>query len=75
MKTLVVISGAVLWCILFAVCFWGGPAIIDSIHRSQRKNWGQEIGDSQEEKRTLRFYVVCFFVCIPVLLIIALFLE
>ena len=75
MKSLMILGGIILWCLLFAACFWGGPAIIESIRRSQKKNWGSEVGDPEEEKKTLRFYVVCFFVGIPVLLIAALFLE
>lgn len=72
MKNLVVIVVVIAWILLFAAVFWGGSAIIDSIQRSQKKNWGAEAGDPAHDKWMFRFYVVCFFVGIPVMLIIAL---
>ena len=38
MQALIIIGGVILWCLLFAACFWSGPAIIESIRRSQKKN-------------------------------------
>ena len=70
-----IIGAIILWCLLFAVCFWGGPAIIDSIYRSRKKNWGSDPEDADEEKKTFRLYVLCFFVGIPILSIAALFME
>lgn len=75
MQFLIITGAVILWLLLFAACFWGGPAIIESIRRSQKKNWGSEAGDPKEEKWTFRFYVICFFVGIPVLAVIALLQE
>ena len=75
MEPLVILGGMFLWLLLFAVCFWGGQAIIDSVHKSQKKKFGKEIGDPEADKKELRFYVILFFVGIPVLLVVALFLE
>lgn len=73
MKHLVIIGGIILWCLLFAAVFWGGSALIDSIARSQKKNWGRELGDPASDKWMFRFYVICFFVGIPILAVLALF--
>ena len=75
MEILLIIGAILLGGLLFAACFWGGPAIIESIRRSQKKNWGSEAGDHEEEKKTFRFYVICFFAGLPILLIAALFLQ
>lgn len=73
MQTLIIIGGIFLWCLLFAACFWGGPAIIKNIQKSQKKSWGKESGDPAHDIWTFRFYVICFFAGIPILLVIALF--
>ena len=71
----VILGAIILWCFLFAICFWGGCAIIDSIYRSRKKNWVSDPEGAEEEKKTFRLYVLCFFVGIPILSIAALFME
>lgn len=73
MKFLVVILIIIVWILLFAAVFWGGSALIDSIARSQKKNWGRELGDPASDKWMFRFYVICFFVGIPILAVLAFF--
>lgn len=75
MEMLVIIGAIMLWCVLFALCYWGGPVIIDRIYRKLNKSRGVGMEEAADEKKTFRIYVICFFVAIPLLSIATLFMK
>ena len=75
MEALVILGALLLWFVLFCVCFWGGSAIIDRIYRKQEKKQNIEPEELEAEKKTFRIYVICFFIGIPILSIVALFIK
>ena len=52
-----------------------GNRILDSAKKNAIKKWGAEERDYAHEKWAFRFYVIAFFVGIPILLLIALWQE
>ena len=66
----VIILAIIAWCLLFAGVYTLGMHILKSNRKNAIKRRGQEIEDYEHEKRMFRFYVIAFFVGIPILFII-----
>ena len=75
MKVLPIILGVIIWILLFLAVYFIGSRIIESQRSSAKKRWGIEERDYEHEKWMFRFYVIAFFVGIPLLLVIALWQE
>ena len=60
---------------LFIVVYSIGSRIIELQRNSAKKKWGIEERDYDHEKWIFRFYVIAFFVGVPLLLVIALWQE
>ena len=69
------IIGIIIWILLFLLVWFIGNRILDSAQKNEIKKWGPEQRDYAHEKWTFRFYVIAFFVGIPILLLIALWQE
>lgn len=69
------IIGIIIWILLFLLIWFTGNWILDSSQKKAVKKWGMEERDYAHEKWTFRFYVIAFFVGIPILLVIALWQE
>lgn len=63
------------WILLFWIVYAVGGWVLDAQQKSAKKKWGTEERDYAHEKWTFRFYVIAFFVGIPLLLGIALYQE
>lgn len=70
-----IIAGIVIWVLLFFLVYWIGNRILDSSRRYAIKKWEIEERDYDYEKWQFRFYVITFFIGIPVLFFIAVFQE
>lgn len=75
MKGLLIFIGAVVWVLLFLLVFFGGSWIVESARKNAVKKWGTEERDYDHEKWMFRFYVIAFFVGIPILVVLALLKE
>ena len=69
------IIGIIIWILLFLLVWFIGNWILDSAKKNAIKKWGTEERDYAHEKWTFRFYVIAFFLGIPILLLIALWQE
>ena len=67
--------GIIIWILLFLLVWFIGNWILDSAKKNAIKKWGTEERDYAHEKWTFRFYVIAFFLGIPILLLIALWQE
>ncbi len=75
MKWLPIILGIIIWIVLFLLVYFLGGWILESGRKNAIKKWGIEDCDYDDEKWTFRFYVIAFFVGIPLLFGIALWQE
>ena len=75
MKGLLIFIGIVVWVLLFLLVFFGGSWIVESARKNAVKKWGTEERDYDHEKWMFRFYVIAFFVVIPILVVLALLKE
>lgn len=75
MKGLLIFIGIVVWVLLFLLVFFGGSWIVESARKNAVKKWGTEERDYDHEKWMFRFYVIAFFVGIPILVVLALLKE
>ena len=75
MKGLLIILGVIIWILLFIVVYSIGSRIIELQRNSAKKKWGIEERDYDHEKWIFRFYVIAFFVGVPLLLVIVLWQE
>ena len=75
MKGLVIFIGIIIWILLFCLVFFGGRWILESSRKHSLKKWKMEERDYEYEKWQYSFYVIAFFVGIPLLLGIALWQE
>ena len=55
--------------------YFVGGRILDTSRKKALKKWGVEERDYAHEKWMFRFYVIAFFVGIPLLMVIALWQE
>lgn len=69
------IIGIIIWILFFLLVWFIGNRILDSSKKNAIKKWGTEERDYAHEKWTFRFYVIAFFVGIPILLLLALLQE
>ena len=70
-----IIIGIILWILLFLIVYFVGGRILDTSRKKALKKWGVEERDYAHEKWIFRFYVIDFFVGIPLLIVIALWQE
>ena len=70
-----IIIGIILWILLFLIVYFVGGRILDTSRKKAFKKWGVEERDYAHEKWMFRFYVIAFFVGIPLLMVIALWQE
>lgn len=70
-----IIIGIILWILLFLIVYFVGGRILDTSRKKALKKWGVEERDYAHEKWMFRFYVIAFFVGIPLLMVIALWQE
>lgn len=63
------------WILLFWIVYAVGGWILDAQQKSAKKKWGTEERDYAHEKWTFHFYLIAFFVGIPLLLGVALYQE
>ena len=70
-----IIIGIILWILLFLIVYFVGGRILDTSRKKALKKWGVEERDYAHEKWIFRFYVIAFFVGIPLLMVIALWQE
>lgn len=70
-----IVVGILVWIMLFILVYFGGSWILDVSKKNAVKKWGIEERDYAHEKWIFRFYVIAFFIGIPILLIIALWQE
>ena len=70
-----IVVGIVIWVLLFLLVYFMVSRILDASRKNAIKKWGTEERDYAHEKWTFRFYVIAFFVGIPILLLIALWQE
>ena len=75
MKKWPIIIGIIIWILLFLVVYVVGGLILEAQRKNAQKKWGMEERDYVHEKWMFRFYVIAFFVGIPLLLGIALWQE
>ena len=75
MKKWPIIIGIIIWILLFLVVYVVGGLILEAQSKNAKKKWGMEERDYINEKWVFRFYVIAFFVGIPLLLGIALWQE
>lgn len=75
MKKWPIIIGIIIWILLFLVVYVVGGSILEAQRKNAIKKWGMEERDYEHEKWMFRFYVIAFFVGIPLLLGIALWQE
>lgn len=75
MKKWPIIIGIIIWILLFLVVYVVGSLILEAQRKNAQKKWGMEERDYVHEKWMFRFYVIAFFVGIPLLLGIALWQE
>ena len=75
MKKWPIIIGIIIWILLFLVVYVVGGLILEVQRKNAKKKWGMEERDYVHEKWVFRFYVIAFFVGIPLLLGIALWQE
>lgn len=71
MKGWLIVVGIIIWIFLFLIVFFLGNWILDTAKKNAVKKWGMEERDYAHEKWMFRFYVITFFVGIPVLLFLA----
>jgi len=65
----------VIWLLLYALVLSIGIGILESNRRFSIKKWGIENDDYRFKKWEVAFYVSAFFIGIPILFLIALFME
>ena len=68
-------AAVIVWILLFIAVLRGGTWILETSRKRAVKKWGMEERDYDHERWTFRFYVIAFFVGIPLLLVIALWQE
>ena len=75
MKKWSIIIGIIIWLLLFLIVYVLGDFVLETQRRNAEKKWGMEERDYAYEKWMFRFYVIAFFVGIPILIGIALWQE
>lgn len=75
MKKWLLIIGIIIWILLFLAVYVVGGLILEAERKNAIKKWGMEERDYAHEKWMFRFYVIAFFVGIPLLIGIALWQE
>ena len=75
MKLLFIIIGVIAWVLLFLLVLFGGSFILEGARKNAKKKWGTEERDYDHEKWMFRFYVIIFFIGVPLLLGIAVWQE
>ena len=70
-----IILAIIVWILLFALLYVSGMHIINSSQKQSLKKWKTEIEDYDLKKWKFKFYLITFFVGVPVLFIVALFKD
>ena len=72
MKFCVIFLLLIIWIILFLVVFVGGSYLIDQNQKKELNRWGTKTHDYENDKWLFRFYVIAFFIGIPILVVVLL---